>query len=326
MYQTIVTTLISILLLFTGCQTQQKSETKFYGNIDIRTVSLAFQVSGRIDKLNFDEGQKLQKGDVIATLDNALYTEYLKQTEAKIEVQKAILKKLEKGYRKEEIAKAKAAMEEKKIVMQNKKSTLHRYNQLVIKQAISQEAYDAIKTAYQSANELYLYAQHNVTLLKNGYEVEDIDRAKAELNVLLSQKNQNKIHLDETTLYAPTNGTLITRVYEVGSVVNASQVVAEMAQEDKYWVRSYLSESYLGKIKKGMKALIYTDSNPSKPYEGEVSFISPLAEFTPKNVETETLRTDLVYRFRIVLTTYDEGIKQGMPVTIRFPDLETSTK
>ena len=94
-----------VLLLFNGCSDKKENDLKFYGNVDVRTVSLAFQVSGKIDNINFEEGQKVKKGDVIATLDNALYKEYLKQIEAEIEVQKSQIQKLEKGYRKEEIEK-----------------------------------------------------------------------------------------------------------------------------------------------------------------------------------------------------------------------------
>ena len=111
-------------------------------------------------------------------------------------------------------------------------------------------------------------------------------------------------------------------MYEEGAIVNSSQTVIELAKDDTYWIRSYMSEKYLGLIKQGMEANIYTDSDTSKVYKGKVSFISPLAEFTPKSVQTEDLRTDLVYRFRIILENQDDKIRQGMPVTIIFPNLQ----
>jgi HlyD family secretion protein len=316
----------AVFVLFNGCSDNKENNGKFYGNVDVRTVSLAFQVSGKIDSISFEEGQKVKKGDVLATLDNALYKEYLKQIEAQIEVQKAQIQKLEKGYRKEEIEKARATMEQKKVLMENAKNTFQRYEKLFTTKSTSEENYDSVKTAYESEKALYDYAKSSLDLLENGYEKEDILSAKAQLSALESQKNQHQIHLNDTKLYAPSDGMILTRVYEVGSIVNASQVVVEMAKEDEYWIRSYMSEKYLGLIKPGMKALIYTDSNKDKVYEGEVSFVSPLAEFTPKSVQTEDLRTDLVYRFRIVLNSYDDMIKQGMPVTIKFPDLKTYTK
>jgi HlyD family secretion protein len=314
------------LFFINGCLEEKAKEEKFYGNIDVRTVSLAFRVSGKIKNIYFEEGEKIKQGDVIASLDDALYKEYIKQTDAQIEMQKAKVQKLEKGYRKEEIAKAQALFLEKEVALKKAKVDLKRHEELLSSHSISQQKYDDIKAAYDNANALYLYAKSSLDLLKNGYEKEDILAAKAQLDYLTSQKVEQEINLHDTKIYAPSNGTLLTRVYEPGSIVNSSQVVIEMAKDDQYWVRSYMSERYLGVIKQGMKALVYTDSRKGKAYEGTVSFISPLAEFTPKNVQTEELRTDLVYRFRIILKEYDEMIRQGMPVTIEFPNLNRETE
>ena len=314
-----IVSLLSLLLLG-GCDTAKDKVIKFYGNVDVRTVSLAFQVPGRMNTINFEEGQKVKKGDVIATLDAALYKEQLAQIDAQVEVQKAKLAKLQKGYRVEEIQKARANMNAKKALFKNAQKKLHRYKKLIVTKATSQERYDSVETAYERANALYMYAKSSFKLLENGYEKEDIAAAKAELDALLAQKNQRQLELDYTTLYAPSNGMILTRIHEVGSIINESSIVVELAKEDAYWVRSYMSEKYLGRIKQGMEALVYTDSGGR--YKGVVSFISPLAEFTPKSVQTEELRTDLVYRFRIILHSYDTMIKQGMPVTIEFPKLK----
>jgi len=312
--------------LMTGCLEQQSDGVKFYGNVDVRTVSLGFRVSGKIQEIYFEEGERVKKGDVIASLDDSLYKVYVKQINAQIEVQKANIQKLEKGYRKEEIEKAKALLLEKEVALKKAQSDLERQEELLATHSISQQTYDDLKAIYENANALYLYAKSSLELLQNGYEKEDILAAKAQLDYLIAQKNEQEINLQDTKIYAPSNGTLLTRVYEPGSIVNSSQVVVEMAKDDQYWVRSYMSERYLGIIKQGMKALIYTDSNKAKAYEGVVSFISPLAEFTPKNVQTEELRTDLVYRFRIILKEHDDMIRQGMPVTITFPNLSSETE
>ncbi len=314
------------LFFINGCLEQNAKEEKFYGNVDVRTVSLGFRVSGKIKDIYFDEGERIKQGDVIASLDDNLYEEYVKQVNAQIEVQKAKLLKLEKGYRKEEIAKAKALLLEKEVALKKAQSDLERQKDLLATHAISQQTYDDLNAAYENANALYLYAKSSLELLQNGYEEEDILAAKAQLEYLMAQKNQQEINLEDTKIYAPSNGTLLTRVYEPGAIVNSSQVVVDMAKDDQYWVRSYMSERYLGIIKQGMKALVYTDSNKGKAYEGLVSFISPLAEFTPKNVQTEELRTDLVYRFRIILKEHDDMIRQGMPVTITFPGLSRETE
>ena len=307
------------LIFFTGCF-QEKKEVKFFGNVDVRTVSLAFRVSGRLDTLNFDEGQKLKKGDVIATIENSNFRENLNQINAQIKLQEIQIQKLEKGYRIEEIEKAKSKLSEVKVNLDRVNKDFRRAEELFKTKSISEQAYDDAKAQAKDLQTQYDYAKSSLELVKNGYETEDIQSAKAQLESLKAQKNILQINYDDTVLYSPVDGTIITKVYEVGSIVNSSQTIVDIAKSDEYWVRSYLSEKYLGVVKTGMKAVVTTDSN--KTYDGVVSFISPLAEFTPKTVQTEDLRTDLVYRFRIVLKDVDESLKQGMPVTISFPEIK----
>lgn len=313
--------LLTILTIFSGCLKNDNEETKFYGNVDIRTVSLAFRVGGKIENINFDEGQKVKKGELLAKLDDSMYQEYLNEINAQIEVAKANLEKLQNGYRVENIDMAKATLTQKEILMNKAYKDLQRNTQLLKNNSISKQKYDDIKEIYDSNKAAYEYAKNNLELLKNGYEKEDIQVATAQLKALEAQKKLKEINLHDTNLYAPVDGTILTRIYEEGSIVNASTPILQLAKNDEYWIRAYINEKYLGKISTGMKAKIYTDSS-SKAYEGVVSFISSVAEFTPKNVETQELRTDLVYRFRIVVKNFDDGLKQGMPVTIKFDDIK----
>ena len=306
------------LIYFTGCF-QEKKETKFYGNVDVRTVSLAFRVSGRLETLNFDEGEKLKKGDVIATIENSIFKENLNQINAQINLQEIQIQKLEKGYRTEEIEKSKAKLSEVKANLDRVNKDFQRAQTLLKSNSISEQSYDNTKSQTLDLQAQYDYAKSSLELLQNGYEKEDILSAKATLESLKAQRNILQINYDDTVLYSPVDGTIITKVYEAGSIVNSSQTIVEIAKSDEFWVRSYLSEKYLGLVKAGMKAVITTDGN--KTYEGVVSFISPLAEFTPKTVQTEDLRTDLVYRFRIIVNNVDDNLKQGMPVTITFPQI-----
>jgi len=304
---------------FSGCFNSSDKEVKFYGNVDVRTLSLAFRVSGRIDEINFDEGQKVKQGDVIAKLDNSLFVEYLNQINAQIDMQKATIAKLEKGYRAEEVKKAEAKLLQSQVEKDRLKKDFLTTKKLYEKKAVSEHEYDTAKAAYDMAKAAYMYANSSSNMLKNGYEKEDILSAKANLLALQAQQRLHQINLNDTKLISPTNGTIITRVYEKGSIVSQGQSVVEIAKDDEYWIRSYISEKYLGLLKLGDEASIYTDNK--KVYKGKISFISPIAEFTPKTVQTEDLRTDLVYRIRIVLESFDDSIKQGMPVTITFENV-----
>ncbi|RXJ93943.1 hemolysin secretion protein D [Malaciobacter molluscorum] len=313
-------TFIFIFILFNGCQENEKT-TNFYGNIDVRTVSLGFRVGGKIQNIYFDEGDDVKKNQIIAILDNSIYQQSLNNIKAQVLQQAAYLNKLQKGYRKEDINKAKATLLQKEVAMKKAKKDLDRNTILLNKNSISKQNYDDIKLVYDNAKALFLYAKSNYNLLKNGYEKEDIQSAIAKLRALKAQEELQRINFNDTILKAPTDGTILTRAYEVGSIVNASTPIIEMAKSDEYWIRSYMSEKYLGKIKPGMTAKIYTDSS-NKVYKATVSFISSIAEFTPKSVQTEDLRTDLVYRFRLILNNYDDTIRQGMPVTIKFDNFK----
>lgn len=155
----------------------------------------------------------------------------------------------------------------------------------------------------------------------------DYSKAKYKENVAnrIYQKNQ----LDYTKLYAPQDGIITTRAQEKGAFVNASQIVFVMSLNNPVWVRTYIKETDLGNIKYGQKAHVYTDTTDpktkkKKEYTGYIGYISPVAEFTPKTVQTEDLRVDLMYRIRVYIYKTDEFLRQGMPVTIKINPNEAS--
>ena len=136
-----------------------------------------------------------------------------------------------------------------------------------------------------------------------------------------ANKNYQKNQLEHTKMYAPQDGIITTRVQEKGARVQANQIVYVLNLNDPIWVRTYIKETDLGNIKYGQKARILTDTidiktNKKKEYEGYIGYISPVAEFTPKTVQTEDLRADLVYRIRIYIYQKDEFLRQGMPVSV----------
>ena len=152
---------------------------------------------------------------------------------------------------------------------------------------------------------------------------QDLDDIRAKRDELKTQiaaakaKLQNaQTSLDDTEIYAPSDGTILTRVKEEGAIVNAGESTYVLALSTPIWIRAYIRETDLGRIYQGMEVQITTDSNPDKPYIGHIGFISPVAEFTPKTVETPELRTQLVYRLRIIVENTDQYLRQGMPVSV----------
>lgn len=140
------------------------------------------------------------------------------------------------------------------------------------------------------------------------------DQLVAQLDTVKAQRALSQTSVADTSLVSPSSGTVLTRVREPGSVVAAGEIVYTVSLDNPVWIRAWLDEPDLGRVKLGQPVRVTTDSGGV--YAGKVAFISPKAEFTPRAVETTTLRTDLVYRLRIVVASPDDGLRQGMPVTL----------
>lgn len=316
--------LLAALLVVWALYTQngnQKNHSLFYGNVDYRTITLGFRVPGRLQEVRFEEGEQVKEGELLASLDPLPYEELIRAGEAEIRAQEALVRQLESGFQKEEIALAKAQVEESRAQDERNRKNYDREKPLFESGAISAMQFDATRAAYESSRARLANAMAALELKQKGYRKEEIDRAKASLSALESRLKKQQIDRDDTRLKSPTDGILLVRIREPGAVIGYGEPVIEMAQNDRYWVHAYMEEPDLGRITEGMAAEVYTDSRPDRPYHGKVTFISPQAEFTPKSVQTPRLRTDLVYRFRITLSDPDEGIRQGMPVTVRLPEL-----
>lgn len=144
------------------------------------------------------------------------------------------------------------------------------------------------------------------------------DAAKADLEKAVAELSQSTLRLQDTVLYSPADGVVLTRALEPGSMLAANATVITVSLIDPVWVRAYVAEAELGKAKPGVQVKVYSDSYPKKSYVGKIGFVSSTAEFTPKTVETTELRTDLVYRLRIIVEDPKHELRQGMPVTVRF--------
>lgn len=290
-----------------------------YGNVDIRQVELGFRVAGRIDAMNFEEGQSVKAGTLLAQLDACPYDDKVKAAEAQLAVQTAGLQKAEAGPRAAEVAQGRANLAERKADLANAQQAFDRATKLRPTGVISQAALDAAKAAQGMAVARAAAAQQALALLEEGSRPEDIAAARA--SALLAKANLDAAHTDlgDTKLVAPTDGIILSRVREPGAIVGPSDAVYVLSLTKPVWVRAYIAEPLLGRIHPGMAVTLTSDSAPNRPYHAHIGFISPVAEFTPKSVETPELRTDLVYRLRVIVDDADEGLRQGMPVTVTVP-------
>ena len=297
------------------------SQLELYGNVDIREAQLSFNGSEHIDRILVQEGDRVVPGQLLATLHVELLQAEVDQAAARAEAQRQVVSKLEAGSRPEEIDKGRADVAAAKARAKAARDTWHRLERLVEKKLASPDEVETAHSVADAAQAEVKAAQATLRLLLIGPRQEDIAAAHAELAAREAALALARQHLADAELHAPAQGTIRDRILEPGDMVNPQTPVLTLAFSDPVWVRAYLPEPLLGKVKPGMRAVILTDSYPDRRYSGWVGFISPTAEFTPKNVETPELRTRLVYQLRIFACNPEQELRLGMPATVEI-DLE----
>ena len=290
----------------------------YYGNIEIRRVNLSFRVAGKIADVLAEEGESLTKGQTFAKLDAEPLEVDVQLAQAALDQARAALEKAENGARKQELEEARAQADECRATLELAEADLSRNENLIGKNAVSQSGYDASLSTRNVAKARLAKALANLELLEEGTRQEDLAAARASVAQAEAALARAKIAFQDAVLQAPNDGVVLTRVAEPGAIVAAGQTVATLSVRDVVWVYIFVEEPDLGKVAPGVEVEITTDSS-EKSYVGHVGYVSPEAEFTPKTVETPNMRTNLVYRARIVVETPDLGLRQGAPVSVKIP-------
>jgi len=296
-------------------QKQVASKITISGNVDIRQVNISFRVGGRLKSLRVDEGAQTRTGDVIGELDDQPYTIALADAKANLDALKAHYSLYKKGYRKEDIKQAKATLEARLAAQLNASQLLQRQQKLTGTGAASQRLLDDAQSNYDQATAQVEAARQQYKELSTGYRKEEVAEVEANFQRASAQVDNAQLQLSDTVLKAPSDGIILTRAVEPGTMLSPGATVFTLSLTEPVWVRAYVNEPDLGKVAPGTKVKVSTDSR-TEPYDGVVGFVSPTSEFTPKNVETTDLRTALVYRLRIIVNHPDQQLRQGMPVTV----------
>lgn len=286
-----------------------------FGNVDKREVTLAFPVPGKVESVSVEEGDKVAAGDVVAKLEDGQYKDKLAIASAQVDASESELQILETGARDAEIEQAKASVARAKAVVDQAQATRDRLVALADRDVASHQAHETAQASLDEALAGLRGARAALRLAQEGPRAEEISKARASLAANRAARDIARRQLEDTKLVAPHEGDILTRVREPGSIVAAGEPIITLSLNSPVWVRTYVSEPDLGRIAPGQDVEIFTDSG--RQYRGTIGFISPTAEFTPKSVETRSLRTSLVYRVRAVADNPDKGLKQGMPVTVQ---------
>jgi len=302
--------------VFNQSDNADKNQLVLYGNVDIREADLAFNNSEHVDRILVQEGDRVRKNQLLATLHRARVQAEAAVAEAKMVAQRAVVARLEAGSRPEEVRQTRANVAAAKAKLVDMEVIFKRTQKLLKKRVISKQAGDDAQADFDTARANLKVAQEALALAVEGPRMEDIDEARALLKADEAQLVLAQEIVKDTELFAPDDGVIRDRILEPGDMATPQTPVFTLALTNPVWVRTYAPETMLGRLSPGMAAGVSTDSYPGKTYRGWLGFISPTAEFTPKNVETPELRTRLVYQVRVYVCNPQDELRLGMPATV----------
>lgn len=368
-------------MVYWGQRAERLAELYYSGTIEATQANLAFQVSGRVSTVFFDEGQAVEKNQMLALLDQEEFKarrdqarsdwvrsqENLKQLETLLELNRQILPaevervkaavqalqsqlaELEAGYRVQEVEQARYAYEQAQFALEEARKDKIRYERLFERKIVAEKDKDAVNLKYETALKAYEGAKKAYELLKEGYRKESIETARSKLaegEAALKQARDNlkkiqaieseveaakaqvqsakaeleltEIRLNYTELRAPFKGILVSRNIEPGEVVTPGQEVLSLSDLSQVDLKVFVDETEIGKVRPGQAVDVKIDTFPSKTYTGQVSFISPEGEFTPKIIQTHKERVKLVYLVKITIPNPNFELKTGMPADAWF--------
>jgi HlyD family secretion protein len=298
-------------------KTEPQNQLTLSGNIEAHESLVSFKVPGRIVDLPVEEGQRVEPGALLARLDDADYMQKVRMGEATVNVRESNLALMLAGTRTQEVSASEQTMLNAQADLEEKKLEDDRAKRLFGKDELSAQDRDLANTALKRAEATFRAAQQRYNEAVEGTRKEDIAIARANLKQANADLGLSRVNLDYTTLHAPSAGVITVRQAELGEVVIPGTPVVTLADLQHIWLRAYIAETDLGRIRWGQEATVTTDTYPGKQYRGRISFISSSAEFTPKSVQTYKERITLVYRIKIDIDNPNHELKPGMPADAR---------
>jgi HlyD family secretion protein len=260
-----------------------------------------------------DEGAKLNKGDTVIIIDPEMYELKLQEALALKEYAEAQLSLLKKGARNEDINQAEENLKQAEISFELAEKDKERMENLYQSQSITKKQYDDAIANYEINLARLSAARENLQKIRNLSRPEEIKQAEASLNRAIANVNLFKKNLNDCYVISPSSGFITKKFVETGETAGMMSSLFQVADLSSVEIVIYIRETELGKVKLGQNAEISVDTYPDKSYEGEVVYISPEAEFTPKNIQTQEERTKLVFAVKIKIDNPNFELKDGMP-------------
>lgn len=304
---------LAVLALSFGCRRSAEGVLRLSGNIEAIPVELSFRVPGKILERPVEEGQVVNEGQLIARLDARDLEQQVAIQEAAAATAQAALAAALAGSRREEVEAAKAALDLARAELERLRPDEARVRELHAQGILSTRDAEASRAALEAARARVEQAGQQYTLVRKGPRPEDLDQARARHLQAQQALALARTQLGYATLLAPSEGVILSKNLESREYAAPGSSVVTLADLRKVWLRGYIEEGELGRVKVGQKAWITTDTYPGRRYEGRVAFIAQEAEFTPKIVQTRRERVKLVYRLKIDIPNPAMELKPGMP-------------
>jgi HlyD family secretion protein len=309
----VIALLIGAMLFFRNGRTPAEEGIKVSGNMEITAVALSFKIPGRVDQRLVSEGETVKMGQRIARLDDKDLSEEVAQKKAQVNAAQAVLNELDRGSRPEEIAQAEAVLERTQADGERARTEWERQKKLFEREVISAREYEVAKTTYDGALARIREAREALTLVRKGPRQEKVDQGRANLEQTRQALALSETRKSYSVLFSPLNGIDLSDNIEPGEYVSPGTPVLTLGDMTHLYLRAYINETDLGRVKLGQRVRITTDAFTNKTFEGKISFIASQAEFTPKNVQTQKERVKLVYRIKVDVANPNLDLKPGMP-------------
>lgn len=313
LFSVICLTLIAAVILAVRRNSNGANELKVSGNIEVTSVELSFKVPGRLSQRFVDEGYVVKPGELVARLEDDELREERNARSAEQQAARSALADLEAGSRREEIAQAAAALARMRAEAERLAKDNVRMEALFRREVIPQKNLDASRAGRDASAAAVREAEEHLKLLRIGPRPDAVRQAKAKVRAAGAALALAETRLAQGVLTSPLSGLVMSKHAEPGEMLAAGSPVVTVGKLDEVWLRAYIPEDELGRVKVGQLARVTTDTWPGRAFEGRISFISSEAEFTPKNVQTEKERVKLVYRIKITLANPKLELKPGMP-------------
>lgn len=304
-------------LLVTACGNgDDENKLSLSGNLEAPTISISSKSSGEIKSLLAEEGTVVQKGDTLAIIDTENLSILFRQASANTLAAKAQFNLLQSGARKEDIEQAESALKQSEINYELALKDLKRFESLLQSGTITQKQFDDAKGRADALKLQQNAAKENLSKLRNLVRPEELAQAKARYEQSLAAEELAAKQLRDSYITAPAAGMVTKLYFEQGELIQPGSALLTISDINTITMFVYVEQQKIGKVKLNDKAELKVDSFPDTIFEGKVVYISPEAEFTPKNIQTKEERSKLVFGVKVKVENKNQMLKTGVPADV----------